>query len=223
MASENDIPERERQVVNLLRAAAQSERAPESLHLRVAALREQSQQKRPRRTLLPRPAFNFVRFGMPTAAAGAAALVLALGGGAGAPSLAQAAALSTRAPTAPAAATDPSDPAKLLAVKVGTLHFPNWRSAGGWRSIGKRVDQIGNRTATTVYYMTGSSRVAYSIVSSPTLAGLKTGAEPYATIWSHGRTTVIWEESGHTCLLTGTGVSAVRLWALATTGFRKAL
>jgi hypothetical protein len=222
MASENDIPEREQQVVNLLRAAAQNERAPESLQARVAALKEQSQQ-RPKRTLLPRPAFNFVRFGIPTAAAGIAALVLALGGGAGAPSLAQAAALATRAPTSPAPATDPKDPAKLLSAKVGTLHFPNWQASAGWSSVGQRVDHIGNRTATTVYYRAGSSQVAYSIVSSPTLAGLKTGGEPYATRWSHGHTTVIWEESGHTCLLTGTGISAVRLWALATSGFRRAL
>jgi hypothetical protein len=222
MAPENDIPEREQQVVNLLRTAAQTERAPESLQTRVAALKADAE-RRPRRSLLPRPAFNFVRFGMPTVAAGIAALVLALGGGAGAPSLAQAAALASRAPTLPAPATDPSDPAKLLTAKVGTLHFPNWRSVGGWRSVGRRVDQIGDRTATTVYYATGSSRVAYSIVSSPALAGLKTGGEPYATRWSHGRTTVIWEESGHTCLLTGSGISAVRLWALASSGFRKAL
>jgi hypothetical protein len=222
MATEKDIPEREQQVVNLLRAAAQSERAPESLHTRIAALKEQSPQ-RPRRPLLPRPAFNFVRFGMPTAAAGAAALVLALGGGAGAPSIAQAAALATRAPTAAALATDPRDPAKLLSVKVGKLHFPNWQADGGWRSVGQRSDRIGNRTATTVYYTTGASRVAYSIVSSPTLSGLKTGGEPYETMSSHGRTTVIWEEDGHTCLLSGTGVSAVRLWELASFGFRRAL
>lgn len=221
MTPENDTPEREQQVAQLLRAAAQTERAPESLQMRVAALK---QPERPaRRRMLPRPAFNFVRFGMPTAAAGIAALVLALGGGAGAPSLAQAAALATRAPTSPAPATDPSDPAKLLTAKVGTLHFPNWQSAGGWRSVGQRIDHIGNRTATTVYYRVGSSRVAYSIVSSPALAGLKTGGEPYATMWSHGRITVIWEEAGHTCLLTGTGTSAVRLWALASSGFRKAL
>ncbi|HEX3615212.1 MAG TPA: hypothetical protein VHU61_01655 [Solirubrobacteraceae bacterium] len=222
MASENDIPEREQQVVNLLRAAALSERAPERLQTHVSALKERSAQ-RPRRNPLPRRAFNLMRFGMPTAAAGIAALVLALGGGAGAPSLAQAAALATRAPTSPAPATDPSDPAKLLTAKVGTLHFPNWRSFGGWRAVGERVDQIGDRTATTVYYSNGSSRIGYSIVSSPKLAGLKTGDEPYATMSNHGRTTVIWEQAGHTCLLTGSGISAVSLWRLASYGFHRAL
>src|SRR5579859_7989829 len=118
MASEHDNTEREQRVTDLLRAAAVSERAPDALHERIRAM--QAQTAAPRRGLpLPRRAFNFVRFGMPAAAAGAAALVIALGGAAGAPTLAQAAALATRAPTAPAPATDPSDPGKLLSAKVG--------------------------------------------------------------------------------------------------------
>lgn len=231
MTSENDIPEREQQVANLLRTAAQSERAPESLHARVAALKDE-RARTPRRTLLPRPAFNFVRIAMPTAAAGAAALVLALGGGAGAPSIAQAAALATRAPSAPAPAMDPSDPAKLLTAKVGTLHFPNWQAAAGWRAVGERHDHLGNRAVTTVYYAAGSSRVAYSIVSSPTLRlkdGLILQSRPpqyqySATLSQDGRTTVIWVESGHTCLLTGpSGMSAARLRQLAFFGSRQPL
>lgn len=160
---------------------------------------------------------------MPAAAAGAAALVLALGGSVGAPSIAQAAALATRAPSASAPPADPSDSTKLLAARVGSLHFPNWRAAGGWRATGQRFDHLGNRTVRTVYYAAGSSRVGYSIVSSPALPGLDTHGEPYATMWRHGRSTVIWEEAGHTCLLSGTGISPARLWQLASFGFRKAL
>jgi hypothetical protein len=163
------------------------------------------------------------------AVAAVVALVVALGG-AGAPSLAQAAALANLPPVAAAPATDPSDPGKLLTAKVGTLHFPNWESNGGWRAVGRRFDHIGNRTATTVYYSNGSSRAVYSIVSSPTLpikrALVVTSLPPqtYTTISRNGRTTVVWQESGHTCLLTGSrGMSATRLWQLAFYGFRKPL
>ncbi len=231
MAPDNDTPDRERQVVALLRAA-QSERAPESLHAQIRAMQERATAT-PRRRLQGWPAFNFIRLALPTTAAAAAALVLALGGSAGAPSIAQAAALATRAPTAPAPAADPSDPSKLLTAKMGTLHFPNWQSAGGWHAVGERHDKVGNRTATTVYYATGSSRVVYSIVSSPTLhmkpdtvvlpsSPLQT--QYGATMWHHGRATVVWEEAGHTCLLTGSrGMSAAKLWQLASFGFRKPL
>jgi hypothetical protein len=228
MASDHDNPERAERVADLLRSAARSERAPEALQVRISAMQAQAAEP-PRRARMPRRAFNYVRVAMPATAAGIAALVLALGSSAGAPSLAQAAALSTRAPTAPAPTADPSDPGKLLSAKVGTLHFPNWAKVGGWRAIGQRHDQIGNRSATTVYYATGSGRVAYSIVSSPSLAMKsellpRTGPLRYqdaSTLWSHGRLTVIWVEAGHTCLLTGSpGMTATQLWALAFHGFK---
>jgi hypothetical protein len=230
MASQDDNPERAQRVADLLRSAAQSERAPEALQTRISAMQARAASpKRGRR--LPRRALNYVRFGMPAAAAGAAALVIALGGAAGAPTLAQAAALSSRAATEPAPAGDPSDPGKLLSARVGTLHFPNWESAGGWRAVGQRFDHLGNRTATTVYYALGSRRVAYSILSSPALA-MKTGTVtlPWSrlqhqfaeTLWHGGRATVVWIESGHTCLLTGPkGMSPAKLWQLAFYGFRQ--
>jgi hypothetical protein len=232
MASENDTPDRAREVAALLRTAAQNERAPAALQTRISTMQAEASAT-PRRGLLPRRAFNFVRFGMPAAAAGAAALVIALGGAAGAPTLAQAAALATRAPTSPAPATDPKDPGKLLSAKVGALHFPNWQSAGGWRAVGQRHDQIGNHTATTVYYAHGSNRLVYSILSSPSLH-MRSGTitlpwstlrDQYgATIWHGGRATIAWVESGHTCLLTGPkGMPPVRLWQLAFHGFRQPL
>ena len=159
---------------------------------------------------------------MPALAAAAAAIVLALGGGAGAPSIAQAAALGTRAPTSPAPKPDPGDPSQLLSAQVGSLHFPNWQ-VGGWRSVGARRDHVGDREATTVYYSSGTTEVAYSILSSPTLRDLQTHGEPYATVLQHGRTTVVWEEAGHTCLLSATGFSPMQLWQLATLRFRKPL
>ena len=221
MTPNNDNPERQNQVFDLLRAAAESERAPDSLHARIAVMRDQAAlapRRRPRR-----PAFAFTRLALPVTAALAAALVLVLGGAAGTPSIAQAAALASRAPTAAAPKLDRSEPSKQLSAKVGSLHFPNWRADGGWRPIGQRHDSVGNRRATTVYYANASGHLAYSIVSSPTLPGLKTHGEPYETILHRGRVTVVWEEAGHTCLLTGTDIAPARLWQLATFGFRKPL
>ena len=228
MPEEPENPNREEQVVRLLRAAAEDGRAPESLRAEVAAMRQRAA-ARPRRRPTLRPAFRLVSAGTTAVAATVVALVLALGG-AGAPSLAQAAALANLNPAAPAPASDPRDPTKLLAARVGTLHFPNWEAAGGWRAVGQRFDHIGNRTATTVYYATRSRRVVYSIVSSPTLAvrrGVVLQSPPlqtYTTLSRQGRTTVVWQESGHTCLLTGSrGMSAARLWQLAFYGFRRPL
>ncbi len=233
MSSDHESPNREQQVVNLLHAAAQRERAPEALRAEVASMRERAATRRRRRPTF-QPVFRFVSVGAATLTAAVIALVVALSGAA-APSLAQAAAIANLRPSAPAPATDPRAPAKLLTAKVGTLHFPNWENAGGWRAVGQRFDHIGNRTATTVYYANGGKHVIYSIVSSPTLA-MKSGlavqspppqtytAQTYTTLSRNGRTTVVWEESGHTCLLTGSpGMSAARLWQLAFHGFRRPL
>ena len=219
MNADHELPEREQRVANLLRSAAQSERAPESLHARVASMRAQAARPRSRRPRWLRSPLGYVSIATPTLSAGVVALLLALGGGAGAPTLAQAAALGTRAPSAPAPALDPAAPQRLLSASVGTLHFPNWQATGGWRSVGVRHDQLGNRTVTTVYYAAGAHEVAYSIVSSPALSG--SGAtEPYTTMSRHGRTVVIWREQGHTCILSAAGLSAAQLWALAATGER---
>ncbi len=229
MSTENENPNREERLVSLLHAAAQRERAPEALRAEIATMREHAAARRRRRPIF-QPVFRFVSAGTATAAAVVVALLLALGG-AGAPSIAQAAALANLRPAAPAPATDPSDPGKLLTAKVGTLHFPNWEAAGGWHAVGQRFDHIGNRTATTVYYTNGTSHVVYSIVSSPTLPGMQSGvvrssvpAQTYTTLSRQGRTTIVWKESGHTCLLTGSSdMSASQLWQLAFYGFRKPL
>ena len=210
-------PDREERVVELLHAAARTERAPGSLHAQVAAMRQQAATTRRgtafRWPVLRRPVLNFAGVALPAVIAGVIALAVALGSGPGAPSIAQAASLGTRAPTAPAPGADPAAPTRLLTAKVGTLHFPNWQAVGGWRTIGQRQDKAGNRTVTTVYYATGKTRIAYSIVSSPVLSG--SHAEPYSSMWRNGRATIIWQQDGHTCLLSGSGISPVQLWQLA--------
>lgn len=225
MTDQHEHDERAQRVAAMLRAAARSERAPESLRAQVAAARAATRRAAPSRQapagrVPARVALRVVSFGSPAVAAIVVALVLVLGGGAGAPSIAQAASLGARAPAQPAPVPDPAAPAKLLSARVGSLHFPNWRHDGGWHSVGRRLDQLGNRTVTTVYYQLGRRRIAYSIVSAPALAGLATAGhraagEQYATIWQHGRTVVVWEQRDHTCLLSGTGISAAGLWQLA--------
>ncbi len=216
MSEEHDNRNREEQVVNLLHTAARRERAPESLRAEVTAMRERAGTRKRGRPTFRRPVLGAVGFGMPAIAAAIVALVVALGG-AGAPSLAQAAAVAVRGPSssAPAPAVEPGAPAYLTA-RVGRLHFPNWASQSGWRTVGVRHDKIGNRTVTTVYYSKMGKRIAYSIVSAPVLGGLHTAGEPYTTIWHRGRVTVAWQEHNHTCVLSASGVSAARLWALAT-------
>jgi hypothetical protein len=218
MNPDNGTPEREAKVAQLLQAAARSERAPASLRAELGAIRARAGARRGLRLPEPalrRPVLRYTGLAATALTAAVVALAVTLGGGAASPSIAQAAALALRGPAAPAPAPDPSAPASLLTARVGDLHFPNWQRAGGWRSVGERTDQLANRTVTTVYYESGRRRLAYSIVSSPTLAGLRTGAEPYASHWEHGRTVVVWEERGHTCVLSAAGISAPRLWRLA--------
>ena len=215
MSQDHDNQNRQEQVTNLLHTAARRERAPESLRAEVAAMRERAGARPRRIPIFRRPVFGAVSLGMPAVAAAVVALFLTLGG-AGAPTLAQAAALASRGPSssAPAPVLEPGKPSYLTA-RVGRLHFPNWEKQGGLRTVGVRRDTIGNRDVVTVYYAAQGKRIAYSIVSSPVLGGLNTAGEPYTTIWHHGRVVVAWEEHNHTCLLSGTGVSAALLWHLA--------
>lgn len=215
MSQDHDNQNRQEQVTNLLHTAARRERAPESLRDEVTAMRERAGVPPRRISIFRRPVFGAVSLGMPAIAAAVVALFLALGG-AGAPTLAQAAALASRgpSPSAPAPELEPGKPSYLTA-RVGGLHFPNWKNVGGWRTVGVRRDKIGNRDVMTVYYAAQGKQIAYSIVSSPVLGGLNTAGEPYTTIWHRGRVVVAWEEHNHTCLLSGSGVSAAQLWHLA--------
>jgi hypothetical protein len=218
MKPDNDIPEREAKVVQLLQAAARSERAPASVRAELGVIRARAGARRGLRLPQPslrRPVLRYTGLAATALTAAVVALVVTLGGGAASPSIAQAASLALRGPAAPAPAADPSAPASLLTARVGDLHFPNWQRAGGWRSVGERTDRLANRTVLTVYYASGRRRLAYSIVSTPTLAGLRTGGQPYESLLEHGRTVVVWEVRGHTCVLSAAGISAPSLWQLA--------
>lgn len=204
--------------MRLLHSAARTERAPSSLQDEVLAMRARAPESRRRwiaRPGLARPALGFVSIAMPAIVAAVVAVVLTLGGGAGAPSIAQAAALASRGPAASAPAPDQRAPALLLAAHVGNLHFPNWQTVTGWRAVGQREDSLGDRTVRTVYYSADGIRIAYSIVSAPALAGLDSHGEPYSTMRRSDRVAIVWVEQNHTCVLSGVGVSPQQLWVLA--------
>jgi hypothetical protein len=154
-------------------------------------------------------------------AAAALAVVLALPGGTpGAPSVSDAAALAARGPDQAAPAPDPSRPGARLNQNVGEVYFPNWTRSFGWRAVGARDDDLGGHRAVTVYYEGMGKRVAYTIVAAPPLArpaGHRhwMAGKQLRTFTSDGRVVVAWRESGDTCILSASGVSAAELQKLA--------
>jgi hypothetical protein len=205
--------ERERSVVGLLHQLRASERAPERLRARLEA-----QRRRP-----PRRARLAYSGGLAGAlAAVILALVLILPGGApGAPSLSQAAALADRGASAPA------PPIKSGGLKLNqdieNVYFPDWSARFGWTAAGQRSDRINGRLALTVYYSWHGKRIAYTIVGAPALHSPATGVTwlhgiALRTLSLHGRLVVTWQRRGHTCVLSGAGVSAGVLRTLAAWG-----
>lgn len=222
MTPPEELPDREQRVVQMLRHASATERAPASLRADVEALQARSagdqRSGRSRRGAgWTAPAF---RMRIATVAATplialAVVLVLVLGGGSsGPPTLIQAAALAGKGPSAAAPAADPTAP-RLLNVRVGDLHFPNWEADGDWRSTGMRTDQVGGRAVTTVYYKHAGTELAYSIVAKPALASSVPVDEHYKTFKKDGRTFIVWTVANHTCLLSAQGASPEQLWSLA--------
>jgi hypothetical protein len=144
-------------------------------------------------------------------AAGAAALVVALAvvGDGSDPSVDEAAALSSQAPTGPAPALDRSTP-QLLAVSHEGLPYPNWTPKFAWRHTGQRGDSVDGRAAHTVYYTNKKgARIGYTIVSGDALsvpADATTSTVEGTVIRdyvSDGRRIVTWERDGRTCVLAG--------------------
>ena len=206
--------ERERRVVAALHQARAADRAPDRLRARIEAAR-------PQRSAVARRRLGYAGGLAGALAAVALALVLALPSGApGAPSVSDAAALAARGPDQAAPALNPASPRSLLVQNVGEVYFPNWATHFGWRAVGARTDTLGGRRAVTVYYQWKNRRVAYTIVAAPALAQPAAhrtwlnGTE-LRTLVLDGHLIVTWRESGDTCVLSGSGVSASRLQKLA--------
>jgi anti-sigma factor RsiW len=207
--------ERERRVVDALRQARATERAPAALRARIDAAR-------PSKAARTRRRFAYAGAAAAALAAVVLALVLALPSGTpGAPSVSEAAGLAARGPAHAAPVPDPSMPAARLHQSVGDVYFPNWTSKFGWQAVGARTDKLGGRTAETVYYRRQGETIAYTIVHSPPLAE---PSSAQASNWDgtqlrmlaiNGRTVVTWRRAGDTCVLSGTGVKADELQKLA--------
>ena len=206
--------ERERRVVAALHQARAGDRAPAHLRRRIEAAR-------PSRAAATRRRFAYGGGVAGALAAAALALVLILPSGTpGAPSVSDAAALATRGATQPAPAPDPARPHAQLRANVGEVYFPNWTTSLGWRAIGARTDTLGGRRAVTVFYEWQGRRIAYTIVAAPPLAKpaahrTSLGRTQLWTLTAGGRPVVAWRESGDTCVLSGSGVSAAELQKLA--------
>jgi hypothetical protein len=193
--------DRQRFAVDALRSANLG--APASLRAGIVAERE-----RGRRPAHPR------RLGVggaiaAVAAAGVLALLLALPGGAGSPTVVEASELAELPPTG---AAPQSDGAGRLAVDAFGLPFPDWAPGFGWRAAGVRRDEIDGRDAVTVFYEKGGRRIAYTVVSGDRIdppagaASTMRAATRLSYLDDRGRPIVTWEREGLTCILSGEGV-----------------
>ncbi len=195
----------QRRAIGVTRDAALSVSAPLRLRSGLAA-------RRPARSVRALGRSRGLVAGLAAAAAVAVvAVVLALPGHVpGGPTVADAAALAIRPPTGPGPRVQPGRPT-LLAREVDGVPYPNWANRFGWRAVGVRVDTIGGRRATTVFYRKDGRRLGYTIVAGKALhvpAGARrvvSGDTEIRLLRLGGRPVATWERRGHTCVLSGVG------------------
>jgi anti-sigma factor RsiW len=213
--------EKQRRAVTALRSV--EARAPAGLRARVEAERRESGAGARRgRAASPgawlrRPA---LAGGLAAAATFALLLAFLLPGGAGGPSVVEAAELASLPAEAPAPRSDPAEPA-LLDARAAGLAYPNWTEEFGWRASGRRVDEIDGRRAVTVFYEKEGRRIGYTILSGEALdwpedarRAAREGVD-LRRLRSDGRTVVTWLRDGHTCVLSGERTEADTLLDLA--------
>jgi hypothetical protein len=184
------------------------------------ALREQIERMRERSAPKQRRARRYGVAGALTTAAACVAVALAVivGAGASGPTLSQAAAFTVRPATGPAPSHSFDG---TLNLDVDGVPYPYWKKEYGWTATGSRVDKINGRTATTVFYSKGNRRIGYTIVSgkpvsisgSPKVAWVH--GTRFRSLPIKGNTVITWERRGHSCILSGDGVSRQQLLKLA--------
>jgi hypothetical protein len=197
------IVDQQRQVAELVRAAAREVSAPAALRARVAEARRTAAPRTRRR--------RFALGGAVAAVAAVAALALVLtlpGDVPGGPTIVEASELAARPPTAPPPPRDARQP-KLLSTRVEGLAYPYWDEIK-WEVSGTRVDTLDGRRVTTVYYDRGPKRVGYQIipgerVAPPVATEQQTlGGTVFRSFRAGKRTIVTWVRDDHTCVLSGT-------------------
>jgi anti-sigma factor RsiW len=201
----------QRQAVTLLRQAAAETEAP--LALRERLERDRARLAAPRRR---RRMFSLVGAGA-LAAVAVLAVMVAISGGPGAPTVAEAAELGAKPPTAPVQAAGPV----LLDVDQSGVAFPNWEAKFGWKAVGKRTDKLDGRETTTVFYRKGANKIAYTIVSGKALdnpdnfAQVTLNGVPLKVFSAGNPKDVTWLREGHSCVMTGEGVTTAKMLELA--------
>jgi hypothetical protein len=171
------------------------------------------------------------RWTVSLAGAAAACALLAAGlvlgtQGPGGPSVADAAVLGVRPPQVQV--LEPrGEPLWLPRVTAAGLSYPYWEDRFGYRAVGLRRDRLGGRQATTVLYVRGRRRLAYTIISgTPLRAGARIRSASSAgvrmdSLAAYGEVVVTWLRHGHTCVLAGRGTPLslmARLAAASTDG-----
>ena len=200
--------EKQRRAVGALRSV--DERAPAWLRARVEPERKR------RRSAFSLPLAG----GLAAGAAFALILALVLPGGAGGPTVVEAAELAEQSAAAPAPGPDPAEP-KLLDAQAAGLAFPAWAKEFGWRATGRRVDELDGRRAVTVFYEKDGRRIGYTIISGepiePPEEARRAAREGTVLhgLTADGRVIVTWLRGGTTCVLSGSGVAADVLFDLA--------
>jgi hypothetical protein len=187
--------EEQRTALAHLQSAAEQVDAPTGLRYRLEA------SKQP----VMRSPFHWIGLGLGAAAAVALVVVLLLPQSLGGPSVAQAAALATRGPSAPAPGVRS---ATLLAKDVQGVAFPNWAEKFGWKPVGVRTDRIRGRRMVTVFYEKAGKRIGYTIVEGkklkwPPARIVQRGPTNFHLVVINGRPVVTWLRHGHTCVLSG--------------------
>jgi hypothetical protein len=219
-------PETESELVEFVRSI--DVRAPASLHAEVQAMIARHSE---RRTIGARVAGVVARGftprlvavgGVVAAAALALAIALSVGGSSTSRLTLRDTAALTLLPATGAAPPHSRTRHPELAAAVDGVSFPYWEDSLGWRSTGTRSDRIDGRVITTVFYRyrTGQS-VGYAIVGgkpAPTASGgtvaIRAGV-PFRVSTQNGKAVVTWLRDGHMCVLSGRGVAATTLLALA--------
>ena len=206
--------ERERRVVEMLHHAASTDRAPASLRARIEA-------QRPKPAVRARRRFGYAGALVGAVAACALALALILPNGTpGAPSVSDAAALAIKGANQPAPMPNPGEPSGTIGNGIQDVYFPDWKGHFHAVAVGQRTDGLGGRPAITVYYRWKGEMVAYTIVGMPALSQpnanvTRKNGVALRTLTINGRTVVTWRRDGHTCVISGPGVSASDLQRLA--------
>lgn len=182
----------QREALEAVRAL--EDRAPQHVRESIAGAR------RPRR---PRLSPRLVAGTTVVAAAGLLlALLVVPGSEPSAPTLFETAALAGRPPS----------PGELSPEKAWGLDFPDLEHWGGWKDAGARTDQLGSRTAKTVYYVQDGRRIAYTIVSDGSVRvpdgtrSWRRNGRPWYAFEQAGRTVVAWERKGHMCVVSASGL-----------------